>query len=79
MGIIKDGVFYPDGQPVINETNPNFKNWNHDRQREDHLGDIIQRYKQGKPNGEFIRQYPEEAKEQFTSQEINKFGNNYGE
>lgn len=79
MGIIRDGVFYSDKKPQVEEGNQNFKAWHHQMQRTDHLGDITQRYKQGKPNGEFIRLFPEEAKLQFSSKEIKEYGNRYGE
>ena len=77
MSVIRNGVFYKDGQPMPQSRNPNLKQWNHDRQRADHRQDIIQRYVHGKPNPEFIRAYPEESKINFTEDQIRKFGNNY--
>jgi hypothetical protein len=39
------------------------KQYQHDRQREEHRRDLIQPYKDGKPNSEFIEQYPEESQQ----------------
>lgn len=46
-----------------------------DRDREDNLRDLIQPWdRNGKPNPEFIREYPEEAKLNFTEEELNNYG-----
>lgn len=39
-----------------------YKVYSHDRQREEHRRDLLQPYKDGTPNPEFINQYPEEAR-----------------
>lgn len=44
--------------------------YSRDRDREDHLRDMIQPWVNGKPNPEFIREYPEYAKDNFTKEEI---------
>ena len=45
------------------------------RQWEDYAREIIQPYtREGKPNTEFIRQYPEEAEEEFTKEELEQYG-----
>lgn len=39
------------------------KQYRHDMQRLDHKRDLLQPYANGKPNPEFIEQYPEESKQ----------------
>lgn len=49
--------------------------WHRDRDIEDHRKDMLQpRDIKGTPQGEFIRAYPEESKEIFTQEEIEKHG-----
>lgn len=38
-----------------------WREWDHDRQRQEHAADIVQPFKRGKPNQEFIDLYPEAA------------------
>jgi hypothetical protein len=75
MSVIIDGKYYKDGKPEKKTVNPMFKQYNHAMQRRDHARDIIQAHKNGKPNPEFIQQYPEEAKHYFNEDEIRKYGN----
>lgn len=77
MSIIKNGVFIKDGTPTPMKVSEGFKRANFDDQRRNHQVDVLQRYVHGKPNGEWIRSYPEEAKAQFTEQEIRTYGNEY--
>ncbi len=77
MAVIKHGVYYPDKDPEPPKSSESFKRWHHQDQRQAHLSDIMQRHKQGKPNGEWIRTYPEEAKLAFDEQTIRKYGNSY--
>ena len=45
------------------------------RDREDNLRDLIQPWdRHGRPNPEFIREYPEEAKLNFSEEELNNYG-----
>jgi hypothetical protein len=44
--------------------------FNRDRDAEDHRKDMLQPWINGKPNGEFIRAYPEEAAEIFNDQAL---------
>lgn len=48
--------------------------WHRDRDREDNQRDLIQPWVNGKPNTEFIREYPEYAAENFTEDELKEFG-----
>lgn len=77
MSVIKDGVFYPDAEPEPGKSSPTFKSWDHADQRNAHRKDILQRYKHGKVNGEWVRAYPTEAAEQFTPEQLRKAGNDY--
>lgn len=48
--------------------------WHRQRDYEDHREDLIQPYdNNGKPNGEFIRSYPEESAEIFTDEQIERY------
>ncbi len=77
MSVIHNGKLYKDREPELPKSSPEWKRWNHQEQRTAHQGDILQRHKMGKPNGEWIRAYPEEAKLSFDEQTIRKFGNQY--
>lgn len=48
--------------------------WHRDRDREDNLRDLIQPWSNGKPNTEFIRNYPEQAKDYFTQEQLETYG-----
>lgn len=64
-GYILNGVYQKaQGVPQLETTeNSTYKAYSHDRGREDHRRDLIQPYgNDGKPNAEFIEQYPEEAR-----------------
>lgn len=78
MSSIINGKYYPDDakkQPA--EMNSQFKAWNFDTQRRIHARDIIQMYKNGNPNPDFIREYPEESSKVFTESQIRQYGNEY--
>lgn len=65
-GYILNGIYYTDMSTRPSEIEGEsitYKAYSRDRQREDHRYDLIQPYKDGKPNPEFIEQYPEEAKQ----------------
>lgn len=65
-GYILDGVYYAGDPPLEQMKEPRAstdKQHEHDKQRREHARDLIQPYKGGKPNPEFIQQYPKEAKE----------------
>jgi hypothetical protein len=78
MSIIRNGQFIKDAAPEPPKLSPEWKRWNLTEQRRTHLGDIQQRYVNGKPNPAWIRMYGEEAKAQFTEQEVQQYGNEYG-
>lgn len=64
-GYIHNGVYYkedPDIAELRDEKAITDKQYQHDKQRLMHKRDLLQPYKDGKPNPEFIEQYPEEAK-----------------
>ena len=49
--------------------------WSRDRDREDNAKDLIQPFdRNGNPNREFIRNYPEESKDMFTEEELKNHG-----
>lgn len=64
VGYIDESGKYHKGETNHNsdDVSPIFKQWSHDKQRREHAQDIVQPYKNGKPNDEFIFLYPEEAK-----------------
>lgn len=64
-GYIKDGKYYSSPPPVddLKDTHSTTeKLYERDRQRENHGRDLLQPYINGKPNPEFIQQYPDESK-----------------
>ncbi len=62
-GVIIDGVYYKNSPGTDMREMPTSmqKTWDHDLQREEHQVDIIQPYKDGKPNEDFIEMYPEQS------------------
>lgn len=65
-GYILNGVYYdqePDTSLLIDTRASTDQQYSHDRQRENHRRDLLQPYKNGKPNPDFIEQYPEESKQ----------------
>lgn len=64
-GYILNGKYYkktkPDLQAMQSLQQSTWKEWDHDRQRIDHAADIVQPFKHGKPNQDFIDLNPEAA------------------
>lgn len=64
-GYILNGVYYEGGKApeYLQDSHAvTSKSYDHDRQRENHRRDILQPYtREGKPNPEFIEQYPDIA------------------
>jgi hypothetical protein len=56
------------------DVNPTHKEYRHDMERKQFAKEIIQPYKDGKANPEFIKAYPEESKEYFSESVIEKAG-----
>lgn len=56
------------------EANPMAAKYKRDRQREKHRKDIIQRYDGTEINKEFVRAYPEQAREQFGDEVMRELG-----
>lgn len=51
-----------------------YAQWSRDRDREDNARDLLQpRDYNGKPNREFIKEYPEQSKEMFTREELERY------
>lgn len=49
--------------------------YSRDRDRSDHEVDLLQPWDvRGSPNTEFIRRYPDEAKDMFTQEELEQYG-----
>lgn len=44
-----------------------------ERQREDHRRDMLQPFENGRPNKEFIAEYPEESKNFFNDKQIEEY------
>lgn len=67
MGVIRNGVYYPDEQPGKLDRSTTLENARQagsiDRQYEDHAHNLIQPYNpDGTPNQDFIDYFPEDAK-----------------
>jgi len=54
------------------DINPTHKEWRHDLERKQFAKEIIQPYKAGKANPEFVRNYPEESKKYFSEDVIER-------
>ena len=63
-GYVLNGKYYkkaPDMHELQATQQSTWKEWDHDRQRHDYAADIVQPYKHGKPNQEFIDLNPDAA------------------
>lgn len=63
-GYVLNGIYYkkkPDLHAMQSLQQSTWKEWDHDKQRQDHAADIVQPYKGSKPNQEFIDLYPDAA------------------
>lgn len=62
-----NGVYHkkvPKPATMVSADQVTYKHWSHDRQREEHRGDLVQPYnRDGTPNQQFIELYPEESNE----------------
>jgi len=47
--------------------------FNREREREDYKKELIQPYKEGAINKDFVEAYPEEAKKMFSEQQLKEF------
>ena len=66
MGYILNGIYYreaPDMKKLVNNQQTTYKLHEQNRQRKDHAREIVQPYKNGKPNPDFIQAWPEESKD----------------
>jgi hypothetical protein len=66
MGWVDASGYHKGNPPIeklVNRQNSTYKQHDHKRQRQDYAREIIQPYKNGKPNDDFIQAYPVEAKE----------------
>lgn len=65
IGYVLNGVYHKTTVVPLAQMNAvqqsTWKAADHDKQRFDHAADIVQPYKNGKPNQEFIDLYPEAA------------------
>lgn len=48
--------------------------WARGRDYEDHLHDIVQPYTDGHANPDFIKAYPDKARQMFSEEELRKYG-----
>jgi len=66
MGYIIDGKYYkgtPDMAKLASRQQSTYKQHEQNRQRHDFAKEILQPWKGGKPNEDFIGAYPEESKD----------------
>jgi hypothetical protein len=70
VGYINRAGKYVQGTAPITKPNEQYHSFRHEAQRLDHRKDIIQPWERGRPNSEFIKNYPENAKNYFTEQQI---------
>lgn len=63
VGYVLNGKYYKTDKVPLDklqsQQQSTWKGWDHDRQRNEHAADIVQPYKGGKPNQEFIDLYPD--------------------
>lgn len=60
VGYVLNGVYHrkaPDLSELHSVQQSTWKEWSHDLQRQEHGADIVQPFKHGKPNQEFIDLY----------------------
>lgn len=65
-GYILDGKYYkkePNLSELQTHQQSTWKEWDHDRQRNEHAADIVQPFRGNKPNQEFIDLYPDAAQD----------------
>ena len=68
-----DGHYHKgDDKAMGFDVNPTHKEWRHDMERKEFAKEIIQPYKNGKANREFIVNYPEESKKYFSNDVIER-------
>lgn len=70
MGYLDSSGIYHEGSPtlpdMVVERSVNWKQGDHDRQRQDHKVDLIRPYlPNGDPNPAFVEQYPVESQEVY--------------
>lgn len=72
----KYGQYCRDCRTLANRTQSSgFAQWSRERDREDNSRDLIQPWdRNGVPNRDFIREYPDEAKQMFTEEELKNHG-----
>lgn len=73
MGVI-EGVFYDNlcQNCVAQPFSPASREYERDRQREANAKDILQPWESGKPSEKFVRNYPDQAREYFSDEDIKK-------
>jgi hypothetical protein len=77
MRVVINGKYMEADSLTPSDSSSQYKAWNMEDQRRLHSKDILQAHKRGKPNPEFIREYPDEAKRFFTQDQINQGLNTY--
>jgi hypothetical protein len=75
MGYIRNGIYYKDDVKEPIKVGSLYKHSEHEDQRLRHQKDLLQPYNGDKPNGDFIRAYPEQSKRYFTDEQIREYGN----
>jgi hypothetical protein len=59
-------------RPLTHDVNPLYKEYSHDMGRKEFAKEIIQPHKDGKPNPEFVRNYPDVSKEYWSQEQIDQ-------
>ena len=75
MSAIVNGKFIKGMRTQGMKVNSQHKAYKHDMQRLDHKKDLIQPYKDGHANPEFIQSYPEESQKYYSQDDIQRYGN----
>jgi hypothetical protein len=66
----EDGKYQKGKKNLGHDVSSMHKDWRHSMERKKFSREIIQPYKNGKPNPKFVRAYEETSKEYFNEQQI---------
>lgn len=64
-GYLEHGKYIRGTKKVVDSANSQYKGGEHERQRQDHQYEMVQPWKNGQVNQEFIEAYPDESKEVY--------------
>lgn len=72
MGTIINGQYVKNAQGKVSVPNEQYKEYRHSMQRLDHRADVLQPRIGGKVNPDFVKAYPERAKDYFSKEDYEK-------